>query len=790
MIDFSDPAAEATVLAAFLAQPSLAPVAIGIDPATFTTPAHRLICDAFQALARARDPLDHATVARRAAQGAATRAQGNVVTQTVMGMIGKGDDYSVGFYLDRLTSLHKARQAQETVHRLGQMVEESIRLDDTSIIDAGIERAVEDLGNLGGGNEPTADDLPMSLDELLQKKHTHNWLIPELLEVTDRLVLTGFEGTGKALAIDTPIPTPDGWTTMGKLNVGDQVFTPSGKPVEIVAATDVMFDRPCYRVAFSDGSEIIADENHLWETETLAARESAARQRRRGATKKRGTDQRHRIVHTASILTTGQIRDSLHTRGGHCLNHSIRVTAPLEFSERALPIHPYVLGAWLGDGTTQNATFTCADEEIVEQIRACGEVIRKADDRYLWRFGDGNRRISREAKAQTLQTRLRVLGVLGDKHIPESYLTASVEQRLALVQGLMDTDGTIDRNGLCEFTVCSERLARGFLELVCTLGIKATIRESAAMLGGREVNRRWRIGFKTDLPVFRLTRKAQRLKPLPTNRAKLRYITSVDPVESVPVRCIQVANPDGMFVAGEACIPTHNSFLIAQMVMAVAAGLHPFLGVQVADQAQTLVIDAENSERQTSRRYRRLRTIIDKRCANIGIEPPDWATMVRFVIRPEGIALNDPRTVRSIEKAIAATQPKFVAMGPLYRLHRLDTRDEQAAKELTDAIDRLRVKYQFALVAEAHVAHGAPGSQRALRPTGSSLFLRWPEFGFGLRPAQGTENQQHPDRVDLVAWRGGREERLWPTQLQHSVNLPWGNADPDYYDHARRAGII
>lgn len=429
MIDFSDPAAEATVLAAFLAQPSLAPVAIGIDPATFTTPAHRLICDAFQTLARARDPLDHATVARRAAQGAATRAQGNVVTQTVMGMIGKGDDYSVGFYLDRLTNLHKARQAQETVHRLGQMVEESIRLDDTSIIDAGIERAVEDLGNLGGGNEPTADDLPMSLDELLQKKHTHNWLIPELLEVTDRLVLTGFEGTGK-------------------------------------------------------------------------------------------------------------------------------------------------------------------------------------------------------------------------------------------------------------------------------------------------------------------------------------------------------------------------SFLIAQMVMAVAAGLHPFLGVQVADQAQTLVIDAENSERQTSRRYRRLRTIIDKRCANIGIEPPDWATMVRFVIRPEGIALNDPRTVRSIEKAIAATQPKFVAMGPLYRLHRLDTRDEQAAKELTDAIDRLRVKYQFALVAEAHVAHGAPGSQRALRPTGSSLFLRWPEFGFGLRPAQGTENQQHPDRVDLVAWRGGREERLWPTQLQHSVNLPWGNADPDYYDHARRAGII
>lgn len=791
MSDFSDPAAEATVLAAFLAQPSLAPVAVGLDQATFTTPAHRIVCEAIQTLARSHEPVDHANVARRAAQVAATRAQAHTVTQLVMGMIGKGDDYSVGFYLDRLTALHKARQTQEAVQRLGQMVEESIRLDDNTIIETGIARAVEDLNGLSGGDEPTADDLPMSLDELLQKKHTHNWLIPELLEVTDRLVLTGFEGTGKALAIDTPIPTPDGWSTMGKLAVGDWVFSPNGEPVKIVAATEVMFDRPCYRVVFSDGSEIVADENHLWETETLRARETAAKQRRRNQfTAPHGTDQREKIIHKSAVVTTRQIRETLYTRGGHCLNHSIRTSEPLAFPRQEVPIHPYVLGAWLGDGTTVNATFTCADAEIIDEIRACGEVIRKVNDKYLWRFGDGNRKVTLAAKSQTMQARLRRLGVLGGKFIPDSYLQGSVDQRLALLQGLMDTDGTVDRSGLCEFSVCNERLARDVLGLVLTLGIKATIRESAATIDGREVNRRWRIGFKTDLPVFRLPRKAERIGTLPTNRAKLRYITSVERVDSVPVRCIQVANADGMFVAGEACIPTHNSFLIAQMVMAVAAGLHPFLGVQVADPVQTLVIDAENSERQTSRRYRRLRTIIDKQCANIGINPPDWAKLVRFVIRPEGIALNDPRTVRSIEKAIAATQPKFVAMGPLYRLHRLDTRDEQAAKELTDAIDRLRVKYQFALVAEAHVAHGQAGAQRALRPTGSSLFLRWPEFGFGLRPAKGTENQQHPDRVDLVAWRGGREERMWPSQLQHSVNMPWGNADPDYYDNARRAGLI
>lgn len=790
MTDFSDPGAEATVLAAFLAQPNLASVASGLDPDTFTTPNHRLVCEAIQTLLRAHDPLDHATVARRASQGAATRAQATTVTQAVMNMIGRGDDYSVGFFLDRLANLRTARQAHETVLRLGQMVDESLRLDDTSILEIGVEQAIADLGNLTTSHQPTAADLPMSLDELLGKEHHHNWLIPELLEITDRLVITGFEGTGKALAIDTPIPTPDGWSTMGKLTVGDRVFSPNGAPVKIIAATEVLFDRPCYRVAFSDGSEIVADENHLWETETLRARETAAKQRRRNqVTASRGSDQRDKIVHKSAVVTTGQIRETLHTRGGHCLNHSVRTSEPLAFPRQEVPIHPYVLGAWLGDGTTVNATFTCADDEIIDEIRACGEVIRKVNDKYLWRFGDGNRKVTLDARSRTMQARLRRLGVLGGKFIPDLYLQGSVDQRLALLQGLMDTDGTVDRSGLCEFSVCNEQLARDVLRLVLTLGIKATIRESAATMNGREVNRRWRIGFKTDLPVFRLPRKAERIVPLPTNRAKLRYITAVERVDSVPVRCIQVANADGMFVAGEACIPTHNSFLIAQMVMCVAAGLHPFLGVQVADPVQTLVIDAENSERQTSRRYRRLRTIIDKRCANLGIEPPDWAQVVRFVIRPEGISLNDPRTLRSIEKAVAATQPKFVAMGPLYRLHRLDTRDEQAAKELTDAIDRLRVKYQFALIAEAHVAHGAPGAQRALRPTGSSLFLRWPEFGFGLRPAQGTEGQQHPDKVDLVAWRGGREERMWPSQLQHSVSMPWGNADPDYYDQARRLGI-
>ncbi len=427
--DFSDPAAETAVLAAALAQKQVVPAVVALESSVFTVPTLRLVHDAIKQLASGSDPLDHATVARRASQGAVSREQATAVDRSVMDLIGKGDDYAVSFYLDRLTSLHTARQAHATVQRLGQMVNESLRLDDPTVLEQGVARAVEDLQALGVGHEPTEADRPMSLNELLDKKFEHRWLIPDLLEVTDRLVITGFEGTGK-------------------------------------------------------------------------------------------------------------------------------------------------------------------------------------------------------------------------------------------------------------------------------------------------------------------------------------------------------------------------SYLVAQLVMCIAAGLHPFLGVPVADHAQVLVIDAENSERQTARRYRHIRDIIEKQCAKVGSAVPDWGEKVRFVIRPEGIALNESRVIRSIERAIAATQPQFVAMGPLYRLHRLDTRDEQAAKELTDAIDRLRVKYQFAVVAEAHVAHGQAGAQRALRPTGSSLFLRWPEFGYGLRPALGQEKEEHPSRVELAPWRGGREDRMWPRTLQHSITMPWGNGDPDYYQEAKRRGYV
>ncbi|QWS68163.1 DnaB-like dsDNA helicase [Gordonia phage VanLee] len=235
---------------------------------------------------------------------------------------------------------------------------------------------------------------------------------------------------------------------------------------------------------------------------------------------------------------------------------------------------------------------------------------------------------------------------------------------------------------------------------------------------------------------------------------------------------------------------TGKSVLMAQFAACLAAGIHPFLFEPLGTPKSVLVVDAENSRRQVTRRYNNLISRVEGRVRDHSMAPTPWDETLGFLLRPEGLHLNEPTHLRLLENMIVTQRPDVVVAGPLYRLHSSDTKDEQAAKELINIIDRLRVKYHFAFICEAHVNHGSPGQNRALRPTGSSVFLRWPEFGIGLRPTAEAEGQEHPDRVNVVHWRGGRDERFWPRTLQHAVAMPWGVADEKYYADHRARGLI
>jgi hypothetical protein len=628
-------------------------------------------------------------------------------------------------------------------------------------------RLVESAKAVRDSSQTTGLEVRLLADIFEDEDPGYDWLIPGLLERQDRLVYTGAEGAGKALALDTPIPTPGGWSTMGELTVGAEVFSADGTPVRIVGATDVMLDRPCYRVGFSDGSSLVADAEHLWLTETLPARETTAQQSRRGATKRQGTDQRHLLRHRASVVTTEAIRATLHARGGHALNHSVDTCLPVQYPDQELLIDPYALGAWLGDGESAGSRITCHpdDREILDRIASSGWPIRPSSTAYGWAIGDGRGRNT--APTETFKGRLRLLGVLDNKHIPEAYLTSSVEQRLALLQGLMDTDGTVSGDGRagCEFSVCSEPLARGTQELLLSLGIKVTWRSGPAKLDGRTVGTRYRLGFQTDLPVFHLKRKADRLAPLRTRRAKLRYITSVESIPSVPVRCIQVERQDGMYLAGREFIPTHNSTFGRQMALCGAAGIHPFKRERFKP-IRVTVIDNENSEKQWRRKARAI-SIAVKQITHI-----DPAMSVHLST-PGRLDITKPDGIGSIHSVLDEYPTDLLLIGPLYKLvPRAITNDDDAAPILA-ALDSLRERDDGpALMIEAHAGHAiGKGGERDFRPRGSAALLGWPEFGFGFAP-----DAEDADRINVVRWRGDRDERDWPLAMVRGGKLPWTSA--------------
>lgn len=419
--------------------------------------------------------------------------------------------------------------------------------------------------------------------------------------------LTVSKKNGKALALDTPIPTPDGWKMMGEIQEGDTVFGQDGKPTRVIATSEVFTDHKCYRVSFSNGETVVADAGHLWVTDALQGEPGVGQ----GNHGKRPAALRPGIA----VRTTEQIANSV-CRPDGARNHSISLAKPIECPPVELPIAPYTLGAWLGDGHSNAPKITSMDDEIIEAVRADGYVIEYRSNNgskantYAFPPRDGltcprghdltERRKVRGGKpqsclecargwdkhhrygtpmppivARSFHEALREAGVLNNKHIPDVYFRASREQRLALLQGLMDTDGTINKNGRCiSFLGCNERLVLDFRKLLSTLGVKSTLISKPAKLNGRVVGTAHRVQFnvfREDLPVFRLTRKLARMNTRDSLTMRARsdtvQITECVEVPSVPVKCICVANEDKMFLFGETMLPTHNSSLASAVML-------------------------------------------------------------------------------------------------------------------------------------------------------------------------------------------------------------------------------
>ncbi len=404
--------------------------------------------------------------------------------------------------------------------------------------------------------------LPWELDFIRQ-------LFGTLRDDGTRQYRTGYleipKKSGKALALDTPIPTPNGWTTMGDLRIGDTVFGEDGLPCVVTNATDVMIGHNCCEVVFSDGCKIVADEEHLWRTNAwIDSPGGGNNKKNNGARRYRGS--------ISGVRTTAQIRDTLCINRNTTNNHSVDVAKCIVLPDADLPVPPYTFGAWLGDGASRSASITCcdADVELLEYIHAEGIPTTRRNERgitHSYGLSDGIRTRYKDC----VEARLRNIGVLQNKHIPTIYLRASGKQRMELLRGLMDTDGCCNRtSGECEFITISPRLRDDVLELLASLGFKATCSQGIARCNGKDCGVKYRIRFFSfsDNPCFHLHRKATRLKQQSrSTRSGVRKIIAVNNVPSVPVRCIQVGSPSHLYLAGKSMIPTHNSELGAAIAL-------------------------------------------------------------------------------------------------------------------------------------------------------------------------------------------------------------------------------
>ncbi len=619
--------AEMSVLGGMLiSKDAIADVVETIRGSDFYRPAHETIYDAILDLYGRGEPADGITVADELRRRGELEKIGGAAYLADL-VAGVPTAANAGYYARIVNERAVLRRLVEAGTRIVQLgyardggdVSDLVNNAQAEIYAVTERRTTEDY-------LPLAEIIGGTMDEIEAAGHRGEGMtgVPTGFADLDRLtnglhpgqmiIIAARPAIGKALALDTPLPTPTGWTTMGEVAVGDHLLAADGTPTRVVAATEVMTDRPCYEVVFDDGTTIVADAEHLWETSTRAQRRKATV----GAPAE------------ASVLTTREIAETLRcATADQRANHTVRTAGALQLPAADLPIHPYALGVWLGDGHSASSRFTSADPEIAMVIEGLGYQVAERPGAkgiaklYSLRLPDepsaderecvvcGTRFVPRLPQVKTcgrscggrskgigprseapacrdcggpstgqgrcmecikdhgsVAALLRKVGVLNNKHIPAEYLRGSEAQRRALLAGLLDTDGTVNPTGSPQFCVTNRRLAEDVRELVHSLGYRTGWSERPVKGRSEASSTAFTITFTTDYDVFWLERKQlvhKERRNRSTARLTQRTIVDVRPIASVPVRCVQVDNDEHLYLASRAMIPTHNSTLAIDM---------------------------------------------------------------------------------------------------------------------------------------------------------------------------------------------------------------------------------
>lgn len=347
----------------------------------------------------------------------------------------------------------------------------------------------------------------------------------------------------KGLPLDTEIPTLTGWSIIADLKEGDVIFDKDGNPTKIIHKSKV-HTNPCYKITFDNGDSIIADHEHRWEISF----------RKKYISKKDSDKYSHTVMTTEELAV---YLNKINNEGNkNCYTiPKILNPKPLNLPKAKLPLDPYILGVWLGDGS-----------------KACG-VITQARNSPLWDIirekgfelsenliHDPEREGTEMRTVYGLRTILSYLNLIGNKHIPDIYQRASYEQRLQLLRGLMDTDGYYHPSRKRYVMSTGQEWQKDdMVKLVSSLGIKVTVFEVIKKCDGKKF-KAWDVCFSTsEFNPFYMRNQEIDLNSAKIDKRTFRNIDKVEKVETVPTQCLEVDSPTHTFLCTKKMIVTHNT---------------------------------------------------------------------------------------------------------------------------------------------------------------------------------------------------------------------------------------
>lgn len=383
---------------------------------------------------------------------------------------------------------------------------------------------------------------PHSLINIQAKTEPQQEFFNAFFNQTPIIFQAGSAGTGKEQPMSTIVQTPDGPRRFGDLEIGDYVFGGNGKPTKVIGIFPQGI-KQVYKVTFSDGSVTRCGIDHLWEVETS----------------KRLKNGNKRIYNLGHIIDTGIFK-----KNGD-LKYKIPLTEPVQYQEKEHEFDPYVIGVLIGDGSLSNGTplFSCSDidKEIYYTVN---NILSKMGFFLNGRNTGGCMQYSisdQTCHKNRLKNYIKSVGLdVKSKHkfIPREYLYSSVENRIKMLKGLMDTDGSSEGNRI-RFSTTSERLSLDIRELIQSLGGIAKVfpRKRIDKSGDEYIE--YHVNVKTNFNPFLCKRKAKNWKNPRFNKAT-RFFASIEPDGFEEQMCIMVDSPDHLYLTDE-YIVTHNTLV-------------------------------------------------------------------------------------------------------------------------------------------------------------------------------------------------------------------------------------